>query len=113
MIGIYCRAGSNAGVITITSSATLSTGEASGAESGFSRCLWVEFGRLGFSIWSVGGVSDAISSRCLWCLRRHLWNDSRIRIMTVTATIAINQRLLGGTVLFLLSLQAGDPSDIA
>jgi hypothetical protein len=65
MIGIYCRAGRSAGVLTVRSSVTLLAAEAGGPESGFSRCMRVGFGRLRFSIavFVAGDGSGSLTRR--------------------------------------------------
>jgi len=67
----------------------------------------------GLPVWPIGGVSDTISSRFLWCVRHYFCKVSRSGIKTVTATIAITQRLLGGTAFLLGGLQAGDAGGLA
>ena len=63
-------------------------------------------------VWPVSGLSDTISARFLWCVRHHFWKVSRSVIKTVTATIAIIQRLLVGTGFLLGGLHAGDPDPV-
>jgi hypothetical protein len=70
-------------------------------------------GSWGLPVWPVGGVSNTISSRFSWRVRRRLWNDSVTGIMTVRATITITRPLLGRTEFFLLRLQAGDAGGLA
>ena len=67
----------------------------------------------GLPVWPIGGVSDTISSRFLWCVRHYFCKVSRSGIKTVTATIAITQRLLGGTAFLLGGPQAGDAGGLA